>query len=67
MKALIDQMAEPSQHPAADTFAFGSVFGAGLAHLTQINEIVQIVAGLVAIVAGIMSVMIRWRGRKPKP
>jgi len=53
-------MLSEQTHKVADACATGAVCLAGLS-LSQINDVVQIVAGLMAIVVGAVSLYARWK------
>lgn len=53
------------QHAVADSFAGGSVAMWILAHLAQVDLVVQIIAGIATAIAAMVSIIVRFRKRKP--
>lgn len=46
---------------AADAAAVGSIAAAGISKLVQWNQYIQLVAGVVAIVAGLFAIAVHWK------
>ncbi len=53
---------------AADVAAVGSVSAAGASWLSHANEIISMIAGVIAIIAGLFAIAVHFRNlRRPPP